>query len=348
MNKLLYRLFNFVRVHQKARLLQTCQFSLRLPAQPNIFPISMDGKAATAGVIIIGDEIIKGQVQDCNSQFLCQRLHHLGVSVKLVLTVPDDLSTIAQHVKEFSSRYTYVITSGGIGPTHDDITYDAVAAAFGVKTAINGEIEDIYKGYFKEKYTDTHRKLALVPETSELVRNKKNFPIVRINNVFVLPGVPRFFRLAFAALEELMRDPSINYKTRALYLDVDEMSIADKLTVINESFKNTVTIGSYPEWHSNYYKVKITLESTDDVVIDDCEASLRERIGSRFFVPYDADPIKDSWQGLSRLLAADNQISDRLQESVNVFREAMERYSLDEISVGFNGGKDCTALLHIW
>ena len=102
------------------------------------------------------------------------------------------------------------------------------------------------------------------------------------------------------------------------------------------------------DWSSERVLFRSTLESTDDVAIDDCEASLRERIGSRFFVPYDADPIKDSWQGLSRLLAADNQISDRLQESVNVFREAMERYSLDEISVGFNGGKDCTALLHIW
>lgn len=310
--------------------------------------LDMDGKPVSAGIVIIGDEIVKGQVQDANSYFLSKRLHQLGVDVKAVITIPDELDTIGKYVKEFSSMYTYVITAGGIGPTHDDITYEAIAAAFGDQTAINDELEGIYRGHFKEKYTESHRKLAMIPRTAKLLGNKRGFPITHISNVFILPGVPKFLRLAFGTLENLMENPNTSYKTRDLYLNIDEMSVTSEIVKVSELFQGRVVIGSYPEWHNNYYRLRISLESTNENDLLECEIKLKEVIPSSHFVSYDKRPWKDSMLKLRSLTEPGSEIQEKLTDSLSTFEEALTRYKLEEICLGFNGGKDCTVLLHLW
>lgn len=302
----------------------------------------------TVGIIVIGDEIVKGQVQDCNSFYLCGRFHQLGAVVKKVVVIPDDINAIGECVREFSKTFTHVITTGGIGPTHDDITYEAVAVAFNMPVKVNGELEAMYKGYFKEKYTETHKKLATIPDAASLIRGSKGkFPVVNIENVYILPGVPKFLKLAFLSLEDLVGNPTLSRKVRMLYLDIDEMSIAEKLTSINQEFSSTVTIGSYPEWHNNYFKVKIVLESSDTADLDKCEAAIRSRLPSDRFVDYDVDPLYEPMKKLEKLQKT-SKICSPLTEALAVCSETLSRYSLDEVCIGFNGGKDCTALLHLW
>lgn len=325
-------------LHNSTRRLVTLRRQLLVKA--------MSSAPVTVGLVVIGDEIIKGQVQDVNSFYMCQRLHQIGVQVKTVVTVPDDLSTIAKYVKDLSSNLSYVITAGGIGPTHDDITYEAIAAAFSDEMKIDSELESIYKSYFKEKYTASHRKLSTIPQSASLFRNNgSKFPIVHIQNVFMLPGVPKFLKMTFSALEAHIGDPSMVNLSRTLYLTVDEMSIAAQLTQINNQFGN-VTIGSYPEWNSNYYKVRIVLESNDVKNLDKCEHALTNSLPAGALIDYDPSPLHNPCAELEKI--CDEHLQKPVKDALAVCREALSRYKLEEICIGFNGGKDCTALLHLW
>ena len=107
-------------------------------------------KSTSAGIIIIGDEILKGQTQDTNTHFLATNLKSLGVQLKKVVVIPDDIDVIAGEVKKFSENYDYVLTSGGVGPTHDDMTFEGVAKAFDDKTFLHPEMEELIRNYFKD------------------------------------------------------------------------------------------------------------------------------------------------------------------------------------------------------
>lgn len=318
----------------------------RFYSSSNISSLVMGDKPISAGIIVIGDEIIKGQVQDCNSHFMCKRLHQLGVHVKTVITIPDDQMIISKYVRDFSEMFTYVLTAGGIGPTHDDITYEAVAAGFNEGTRVDEELETLYKSYFQDKYTESHRKLATIPISASLYRNDGGFPVVNIRNIFILPGVPKFLKIAFSTLEERISNPSEASVVRELYLSIDEMSIAGKLTDISKQYAGRVTIGSYPEWQSNYFKLKLVLECDHCDSLDECVTTLRESLPANCILDYNNDPMVKPMEGLNNLLTGN--LSQPLQEAIDTLTEALQRYKLDEICIGFNGGKDCTALLHLW
>lgn len=305
----------------------------------------MTDNAVTAGIVIIGDEIVKGQVQDCNSFYMCQRLHLRGVQVKTVVTIPDDHSLIGKYVVELSNKYTYVVTSGGIGPTHDDITFEAIASAYQDETRVNEGLEALYKDYFKDKYTDAHRKLSAIPSTASLFYNSGKIPLVLMKNIFILPGIPDLLKRVFASVEDHIGKGSQALVNRAIYLAVDEMSIASKLTQIDQQFPD-VTIGSYPEWNSSYYKVKIMLESSDEDKINLCAEELQKQLPPMAVVDYNANPLVEPHVGLAKVCVGD--LKEPLNEALEVCKEALDRYKLNEICIGFNGGKDCTALLHIW
>ena len=158
--------------------------------------MSREVRSTNAGLIIIGDEILKGQVQDTNSHFLTKHLHQKGIRVAKISVVPDDIAVIAAEVKTFTKTFDYVLTSGGIGPTHDDVTFEAVAKAFDCKCEHHPKLVAMCKAWFKkDQLSDPCFKLAYIPLKSQLNfgLDKKSgklmiYPIVSVQNVFIFPG----------------------------------------------------------------------------------------------------------------------------------------------------------------
>ena len=150
----------------------------------------------TAGIVIIGDEILKGQTQDTNTYFLAQNLRKLGVSLERVSVIADDLDIIAAEVKNFSNNFDFVLTSGGIGPTHDDLTFEGVARAFDLEVEHNVRLVDLCKAWFKtEDMNQPCFKMALLPSqanlnfgTDKATGKPMLYPIVSVENVFIFPG----------------------------------------------------------------------------------------------------------------------------------------------------------------
>jgi len=243
-----------------------------------------------------------------------------------------------------------VVTTGGIGPTHDDITYEAIAKAFGDTTAIHPQLEAICREYFKEKFTDTHKRLATVPSKAELITASAEggFPVVKMSNVFILPGVPQFLKMAFATLESRMKNPDVSYNLCELYLCCDELSCADTLAAVNREYRDYVSFGSYPEWHSNYYKVHLVLESTDSKKLKECSDKLINSLPDGSIINYEKQPRMNPLQKIGYLIETDKSLAPQLTHSMQTLEEALKRYKPEEICIGFNGGKDCTALLHLW
>ena len=125
-------------------------------------------KKPSAGIIIIGDEILKGQTQDTNTHFLAQNLKSNGIQLKRVVVIPDEIQTIADEVKTFSDKFDFVLTSGGVGPTHDDVTYEGVAKAFEDSTFLHPELEAFIRGYFKD-VNDATLKLGQVNSQNDFI-----------------------------------------------------------------------------------------------------------------------------------------------------------------------------------
>jgi FAD synthetase len=214
----------------------------------------------TAGIIIIGDEILSGKIQDDNSFFMARELWSHGVQLCRISVIPDSAYAIAEEVKDFSERFDYVFTSGGIGPTHDDITIEAISQAYGVRPVINPTLRDL----LQEKQVDLTReqlKMAEVPDGGELVNDGTlSFPLIKFRNIFIFPGIPRLLRKKFLALEKLFQEPGVHL--RRVCLNESESLIAPVLNEIVKRYRN-VKIGSYPAVEPCEYSVMITLESPD-------------------------------------------------------------------------------------
>ncbi|MDA8169714.1 MAG: molybdopterin-binding protein [Nitrospiraceae bacterium] len=216
----------------------------------------------TAAVIIIGNEILSGKVKDENSHYLAQGLRELGVELSLVMVIPDRVPDIAEAVSMCSSRYDYVFTSGGIGPTHDDVTIQGIASAFGVKTEINRKLEEVILSRCGERPSDVALRMAELPQGAEVIELEGiGFPPVRMKNVFIFPGIPEFMRKKFDALKERFR--SRPYHVRHIYINEEECFIAQALEAVAGQFSE-VEIGSYPRMNEKGYKVVVTVESRDE------------------------------------------------------------------------------------
>src|SRR5262249_41203987 len=155
----------------------------------------------TAAIIVIGNEILSGKSEDQNAGYLIKELYALGVALKRVVFIPDDVDDIIKAVRECSAQFDYVFTSGGIGPTHDDLTIASVARAFDRRLVRHPELESLIRGYFGDRVNETKLRLADVPEGSELVGgNIMSWPVLATENVYILPGVPDFFKRKFDAI----------------------------------------------------------------------------------------------------------------------------------------------------
>ncbi|MDH4247591.1 MAG: competence/damage-inducible protein A [Deltaproteobacteria bacterium] len=216
---------------------------------------------STAGVVVIGNEILTGKTVDTNSSFLCLELTKLGVQMERLITIPDRFDEIGAAVREFSQAYTWVFTSGGIGPTHDDITIPAIAAAFEVPVVRNAVLEEGIRRHFRERLTEDHLLMAQAPEGSELISVEGlNYPQLKFRNIFIFPGVPELFRHKFNAIKERFRArPVILHQ---FFLHADEGVIAATLRKAAERHPE-VLIGSYPNLFRKEYSVKVTVEGRE-------------------------------------------------------------------------------------
>src|SRR5438046_2315085 len=173
----------------------------------------------TAGIILIGNEILSGKTVDANAAYLCRELRELGVEVRRVVVIPDEVSLIAEEVAAFSKAFDLVFTSGGVGPTHDDVTIEGVARAMGVPVVRHPELVALLERYYRDKVTDAALRMAEIPEGAELITgNGLRFPNVAMRNVYVLPGVPEIFRRKFDAMRERFRDAPIQLKNACVRL----------------------------------------------------------------------------------------------------------------------------------
>ncbi len=234
----------------------------------------------TAAVIVIGNEILSGKVDDQNARYLIGELRGLGVSLRRIEVVPDVVDDIAQTVRKLSGAVDHVFTSGGVGPTHDDVTLQAVAAAFDMPTARNAELEALMRGRWGAALHARDLRMADVPAGARLEYGPggpgSTWPVVVVRNVWVLPGVPGIFRRKFEAVRELFRAAPIY--GRALFSRVDEAEIAGALDETVAAFP-AVDVGSYPQSDPGPHRVKVTFDSRDRTALDGALAFLAKRLG---------------------------------------------------------------------
>jgi molybdenum cofactor synthesis domain-containing protein len=215
-----------------------------------------------AGIIIIGDEILSGKVQDVNSFYLACELRSLGVDVRRISVIPDEVDLIAKEVIEFSGKYNYVFTSGGVGPTHDDVTMAGIAKGFGVRLIEHPEIKSMFYSRFKNLVNNAVLKMTMVPEGSEIdFRENMRFPVVSFRNVFIFPGIPEYMRNKFSLIKERFRSSA--FLLKRLYLNCHESNVAEILNAVVEKYKD-VTFGSYPILGEPDFRIIITAESKSE------------------------------------------------------------------------------------
>lgn len=220
----------------------------------------------TCALVVIGNEILSGKVQDSNAYFAACELRKLGVSLQRVAVVPDEIPRIAEEVAYCSARFDIVITSGGVGPTHDDLTMEGVAAAFGRKIVIHPELEKLIRAHYVGKVNAAGLKMAEVPDGAVLNEaGDIRFPTVQIENVYVLPGIPQLFEAKLNALKpRFAADP---YYMRAIYTTATEGVIAEHLNACLVEYPDLM-LGSYPRIGNPEYRVKLTLESKNAEYLD--------------------------------------------------------------------------------
>lgn len=207
----------------------------------------MKNNNPNAALIIIGDEILSGRTLDKNTQHIAQTLGHLGIDLLEVRVIPDVEQKIIDTVLEMSAAYKYVFTTGGIGPTHDDITAQSVAKAFGQKLILHEQARLLLEEYYgKEELNDGRLKMAYVPENSELIENSITVaPGFRVGNVYVMAGIPKIMQAMLEAIIPHL-EKGVEVQSRTLTVHSQESKIAGMLTEVQDGCLNDVAIGSYP------------------------------------------------------------------------------------------------------
>ena len=213
----------------------------------------------TAGIIIIGNEILSGKVQDVNSFYLASELRSLGVDVRKISMIPDETDLIGREAVEFSGMYDYVFTAGGVGPTHDDVTMAGIAEGFGVELAENSEIREFLCSRYKTELNSSIIKMMMVPEGSKINCSKNvRFPVISFKNIFIFPGIPQYLKNKFPLIKEMFRGQEFHLKR--IYMNCHETEIADILNNVVAGNKD-VSFGSYPVLGEPDFRVILTAES---------------------------------------------------------------------------------------
>jgi molybdenum cofactor synthesis domain-containing protein len=238
----------------------------------------MPETAATAGIVVIGDEILSGKFADENAAFLIRELRDLGVDLRRISIIPDDLDDIAATVPRFAARFNLVFTSGGVGPTHDDLTIEGIAKGFGTGITRHPELERRVRAYWGEKLAEANLRLADVPEGAELVFGADTtWPVVSYRNVYILPGVPALFKRKFVDIRDRFR--AVPVVTARVYTLGDEGELAPHLDAIVAAHP-AVKVGSYPRFSEKDFRVLLTLEGRDGGEVGAAARALVARLGA--------------------------------------------------------------------
>ena len=227
-------------------------------------------KKVNAAIIIIGNEILSGRTQDINVSFLSKWLNELGVRVIEVRIIEDKEDSIVKNINELKNKFKYIFTTGGIGPTHDDITSKSVAKAFNIKYDFHKEAYEILEKYYTpEKFNEGRKKMAKIPDQAELIYNPSSgAPGFIVKNVFCLPGVPSILKSMVEGLKnKIIGGKKILSKT--ISVNTVESKIAQSLEDIQYKFKD-IEIGSYPFFRLGKIGVSIVMRSTEESKIEDC------------------------------------------------------------------------------
>lgn len=229
----------------------------------------------TAAALVIGNELLTGKVQDKNVAALARLLFELGISLERVVMCPDEVDVIVSDLDALRRSHDYVFTSGGVGPTHDDVTMAAVSRSFGRPIVRNPEIEGLLAEFFGARLAAAHLRMAEVPEGATLMRAAKGrWPTIRLENVFVLPGLPEIFRMKLAVLREHLVGGT-PFVSRSVATSSDEGEIAPLLDELVREHPG-VAIGSYPRWGDGPVKVAVTFDGRDPAAVERAVDALRQ------------------------------------------------------------------------
>ena len=234
-----------------------------------------------AAIIIIGNEILSGRTQDVNSSTIALWLNSLGVKVQEVRVIPDVEGIIVKTINVVRKKNNYVFTTGGIGPTHDDITAKSISKAFNVKYEVNKEAYKILENYYKQgEFNEGRQKMAWTPSQAKLISNPTSgAPGFIIGNVYCLPGVPSILKSMLGGLNNLISGgkPIISH---TINLRTVESEIAKSLTLVQDSNKD-VEIGSYPFFKAGKLGVNIVIRSDEQSKIDICTSQILEFVNKK-------------------------------------------------------------------
>ena len=233
-------------------------------------------KKTNAAILIIGNEILSGRTQDTNTSTLSLWLNSIGVKVQEVRVIPDVEEIIVDSVNSLRKVYDYIFTTGGIGPTHDDITAQSIAKAFNLKYEIHKEGYKILEKYYKPgEFNEGRQKMIWMPKDAKLILNPTSgAPGFNIENVFCLPGVPSILKSMLGGLKNdiIGGDPILSH---TISLRTVESEIANSLTKVQDNNKE-VEIGSYPFFQAGKLGVSIVIRSENQNKIDICTSQILE------------------------------------------------------------------------
>lgn len=223
--------------------------------------------AETAAVILVGNELLSGKVTEANLFELTRTLRALGIRTERASILPDDLTVLIAEITALSKTHDVVFTSGGVGPTHDDVTIEAVARAFGSEPALDPTLAALIRRAYGERCTPDHLRMALIPAGAELASSPDGaWPVPVMGNVWMLPGVPEVFREKLATVRTWLRGPA-PFVSRAVYTRLEEAILKPLLDALLLGHAG-VEIGSYPRWFEPSYKTKITFDARDAALVE--------------------------------------------------------------------------------
>ena len=240
----------------------------------------------SAAILVIGDEILSGRTQDTNSNYIAKEMEMIGINTTQIRVIPDEKNKIIDSVNELRAKNDYLFTTGGIGPTHDDITADSIAEALKVDLEINIEAYDVLEKYYKKigsEFNDVRQRMARIPKGATLIENSISAaPGFKIENVFVFAGIPKIMKLM---LEDSIKHLNKGKLTHTISIKVDavEGDIATVLKSLNDENEN-IKIGSYPFFNSNNdFGVSVVIRSIDKDFLILAEEKLKSYLSKNSF-----------------------------------------------------------------
>ena len=242
----------------------------------------MTDEVVTAAMVVIGDEILSGRTKDKNIGFVAEYLTNLGIDLMEVRIVADDQNAIVEAVNAVRAKYTYVFTSGGIGPTHDDITAESISAAFGVPCTHHPQAMQDMAAYYEKRgmeFTESRKRMARTPEGADLIENPiSRAPGIRMGNVHIMAGVPKIMQAMMDAIAPTLKGGK-KIISKAVDCPFGEGKIGGPLALVQEQHSDTM-IGSYPRYEDGNYSTQIVIRGRNEDTVNAALADVQALVAS--------------------------------------------------------------------